>query len=81
MRVLVNILKILLIEKYIVQTLLPPFPLLSYKKLKVYVTQIKKNISYSDVETRKSGYNYLLLFPPTGDEQFMYFFTWIHKKE
>lgn len=44
MRVLVNILKILLIEKYIVQTLLPPFPLLSYKKLKVYVTQIKKKI-------------------------------------
>lgn len=42
MRVLANILKILLIEKYIVQTLLPPFPLLSYKKLKVYVTQIKK---------------------------------------
>lgn len=42
MRVLVNILKILLIEEYIVQTLLPPFPLLSYKKLKVYVTQIKK---------------------------------------
>lgn len=74
MRVLVNILKILLIEKYIVQTLLPPFPLLSFKKLKVYVTQIKKNISYSDVETRKSGYNYLLLFPPTGGKQFMYFF-------
>lgn len=74
MRVLVNILKILLIEKDIVQTLLPPFPLLSYKKLKVYVTQIKKNISYSDVETRKSGYNYLLLFPPTGGKQFMYFF-------
>lgn len=74
MRVLVNILKILLIEKYIVQILLPPFPLLSYKKLKVYVTQIKKNISYSDVETRKSGYNYLLLFPPTGGKQFMYFF-------
>lgn len=74
--VLANILKILLIEKYIVQTLLPraPFPLLSYKKLKVYVTQIKKNISYSDVETRKSGYNYLLLFPPTGGKQFMYFF-------
>lgn len=42
MRVLVNVLKILLIKKYIVQTLLPPFPLLSYKKLKVYVTQIKK---------------------------------------
>lgn len=37
MRVLANILKILLIEKYIVQTLLPPFPLLSYKKLKVYI--------------------------------------------
>lgn len=42
MRVLANILKILLIEKYIVQTLLPPFPLLSYKKLKVYDANKKK---------------------------------------